>query len=111
VASWKLVSSGITDITSSGGQPHAANPIITSVIVSGNRLFASTQWDTFLSTNNGASWTMLKSSLHNQFVTTFFQNGNTIFAGTQSCGVFRSTDNGETWTAVNSVFNAPPSDY
>lgn len=97
-ASWKLVSSGITDIP----QPYAYNPIITSVFVSGNRLFASRQWGVFLSTDNGASWTAVKSGLSGQCVWTFFQSGNTIFAGTQACGVFRSTDNGDSWIAVNS---------
>jgi hypothetical protein len=95
-ASWKLVSSGISNIP----QPNAYIPIITSVFVSGNRLFASRQWGVFLSTDNGASWTAVKSGL--SYVETFIESGSTIFAGTAGSGVFRSTNKGDSWTAVNS---------
>ncbi|MFZ1082005.1 MAG: T9SS type A sorting domain-containing protein [Candidatus Kryptoniota bacterium] len=85
--------------------PYGAN--ISCFAVSGSNLFAgSFDGDgVFVSTNNGASWTVADSGLTNTNVYSLAVSFDTpsdtnLFAGTNG-GVFLSTNNGTSWTPVN----------
>lgn len=76
---------------------------ITSIVVSGTDLFASTRkGGVFISTDNGDSWKAVNSGLPKK---TDFQClavvGKNIFVGSVEHGVFLSKDNGASWVAVN----------
>src|SRR5262245_49489058 len=69
--------------------------------VSGTNLFVGTYGGVFISTNNGASWTSVNTSLTSLVVTSLAISGTNLFAGTYYGGVYLSTNNGTSWTAVN----------
>ncbi len=79
-------------------------PFVLSVAVnSSGYIFTGTNGDgSFLSTDNGVSWSQINNSLSNDLVRTWVVNsaGN-IFAGTYGSGVFLSTNNGTSWSQVN----------
>jgi photosystem II stability/assembly factor-like uncharacterized protein len=60
----------------------------------------------FISTDDGASWREINTSITNAFIGVFVSDGAVLFAGTVGSpvssfsGVFRSTDDGETWIAA-----------
>jgi len=54
-----------------------------------------------LTTNNGASWTVVNSGLSNTNVQRLAVIGTNLFAATFGGGVFLSTNNGTSWSAVN----------
>jgi hypothetical protein len=56
----------------------------------------------FLSTNDGANWTVANTGLTNNYVESLAVLGANLFAGTEGGGVFLSTNNGTNWTAVDS---------
>jgi Secretion system C-terminal sorting domain len=106
--SWTKVDSGLTNYT------------VTSLIVSGNNLFAGTfgggldfvgaieRWPlVFLSTNNGKSWSEADSGLPmtpmaGTFGITFAVSGANLYAATEGwdLGVYLSTNNGANWTQI-----------
>ena len=79
---------------------HAA---ISTFVVSGDNIYIASNGYLSLSTNNGASCTMVDSGLPDNFSGIHYiaVSGDSIFA-TADGGVFLSTDNGKSWTAVNS---------
>ena len=71
---------------------------VTAFVVSGTNLFAGTSGaGVFLSTNNGASWTVVNNSNSAYAVVA---SGTNLFASIGGT-VFLSTDNGTSWTDVN----------
>ncbi|MFZ1978003.1 MAG: T9SS type A sorting domain-containing protein, partial [Bacteroidota bacterium] len=73
--------------------------IITSLVFSGNNLFAGTfSFGVFLSTNNGMSWTQVNNGLTDTSIYALAVLDTNIFAGTYGNGVFLSTNNGTSWT-------------
>jgi hypothetical protein len=70
----------------------------TSLINSGNNIFAGTGNGVYLSANNGTSWILIPSSPP---AISLAVNGNNIFAGTYQYGVYLSTDNGTSWTQTS----------
>ncbi len=107
--SWSIPDSGLLTST------------ITSMAFSGKNIFAgilpTTSYITtppyivqvpggvFLSTNNGATWSVVDSGLTDTSstnVSALAAVGNTIVAGTtDNSGIFRSTNSGTTWTSAN----------
>jgi hypothetical protein len=87
------------------------NNDVFALAVSGNDLFAATDYGVHRLNDNGTSWTRV--GLEYNSVSTLVGNGTSLFAGTQDkaedwslrtrfgSGVFRSTNNGTSWTAVN----------
>ena len=79
---------------------------VNTLVTSGTNIFAGTgdymdgYGSVWLSTNNGASWTMTNTGSINP-VSCLTTSGTTIFAGTFGNGVLLTTDNGENWTEVN----------
>jgi hypothetical protein len=55
------------------------------------------------STSSGTSccWTKVNSGLPSVTINALAVKGDSLFAGTNGSGVFRSTDSGASWTAVN----------
>ncbi|MDD5361643.1 MAG: T9SS type A sorting domain-containing protein [Ignavibacteria bacterium] len=69
--------------------------------VMGTNIFAMTSHGVYLSTDNGANWTMKYNSLPYLGIKAFAVSGNKIFAGQDSVGVYVSTNSGDNWTAAN----------
>ncbi len=68
--------------------------------VIGTNLFAGTNGGVYLSTDNGASWTLDTMGMGLQYVWSLAVIGSNLFAGTDGSGVFRSTDTGKSWRAA-----------
>ena len=88
-------------------------------VVIGTNLFAGTNTGVYLSTNSGLSWSPVNNGLPDYvnnygWITTLAVSpngagGNNLFAGTDTAGVYLSTNNGTSWTAIgmtNSYVNA-----
>ena len=90
-AQWVQVSNGM-----------GTDKSITSLAVCGNNIITGTLYDgVYLSTNSGASWSVVTNGLPNQTVRSFVVSGTILFAGTQGSGIFLSTNNGSNWSACN----------
>ncbi len=92
-ASWTNSTSGMT------------NTRITSLVISGNNLFAGTFGGAgvYLSANNGTSWVAAGNGLTNtdvQILSITPSLPGYIFAGTAN-GAFYSTNNGSSWSGIN----------
>ena len=71
----------------------------------GGGIWSEVRGGIFLSTNNGTSWTKIKTGLN---VTALAVMGKNLFAGTWwGNGVYLSTDNGTSWAEVNNGLPAP----
>ena len=87
-----------TDNGTSWTQTSLNGRVANSIVVSGNNIFAGTDfYGVYLSTNNGSNWT--QTSLNNQYVRSLAVTGNSVFAGVNGIGVFVSNDNGANWTS------------
>jgi photosystem II stability/assembly factor-like uncharacterized protein len=72
------------------------------LLVSGANLFAVTSTGVSLSTNNGTSWSLLNSGLSGNTISTLATNGTDLYAGTNSGGVFVSSNNGTgSWASIS----------
>lgn len=104
-ANWNPTNSGLPTGTA-----------VESVFYNGNVLFAGTHNGVYKSTNGGASWTLsntgLPASSQANFVKKFFRFGTTTFAvfkgtvGSNTGGVWRSTDDGANWFSGNGGLSA-----
>lgn len=65
----------------------------------------------FRTTNDGATWEDLTSSLQYPFIRTLYSGGDALLLGTDAGGLFRSTDSGATWQSLNTlpIWNFSPS--
>jgi photosystem II stability/assembly factor-like uncharacterized protein len=74
---------------------------VTSIVVSGSNLLASTSNNgVFFSPNNGATWTSRNNGMTSPVIETLFVSDNGIYASTAD-GVFFSSNEGVTWTPAN----------
>lgn len=99
-ANWNPTSTGLP-----------AGTQVESVFYNGNVLLAGTHSGVYKSTNGGASWALsntgLPASSSNNFPKRFFRFGTTTFAvfkgpvGSNTGGVWRSTDDGTNWFSGN----------
>ena len=88
---WTEVSSGIP-----------VNARITSIVASGNAIFAgSASNGVFKTTNGGTSWTAINSGLTDTHISQLAVMGTKLFAVTLN-GVFVSDNNGTSWAADSS---------
>jgi hypothetical protein len=69
--------------------------------VIGNNIFAGTENNIYISTNNGTNW--FPTTLNNQYISSLTNNENYIFAGT-STGVYLSSNYGISWQQT-SLYN------
>jgi photosystem II stability/assembly factor-like uncharacterized protein len=69
------------------------------VMASGTNLYVGTDDGLYISSNNGASWTNLTSSLSNQNITAFIATSSAIVLTNRGYpNYYYSTDNGTTWS-------------
>lgn len=74
---------------------------ISSIVVSGNNVLASTSWiknslsGIYLSSNGGENWERV--GLEGITIDCLTSNGSNIFAGTNGYGIYLSTDSGYSW--------------
>ena len=91
--SWVEKNSGLT------------NTNVTTLTSFNGNLFAGTAQGSvggvYVSTDNGDSWIL---SLNDGWVTSLFNIGSSIFAGSFGNGVWRSTNNGTSWSQINDGF-------
>ncbi|NLG19388.1 MAG: hypothetical protein GX556_18865 [Fibrobacter sp.] len=89
------------DVAASTGM--SENTAVWSIAKVNNTLFAGGTGSLYKSSDNGLTWTELKSGISaNARITSITGNGETVFAGSDSSGVFMSTNGGTSWTAINS---------
>jgi hypothetical protein len=98
-ASWTGVNNGLQ-----------ASGVVSSFAVSGDSIFAGTDYGVYLSTNTGTDWTAVNNGLtYDQGLTPLVNSlairGSDIVAGAQiinnNGGVFLSTNGSANWTGVN----------
>lgn len=75
---------------------------IVQMIAKDSVLIAGTYGNGVYITPNGLDWTYSNSGMTNGEIISFTSINNYIFAGSESGGVYRSSDNGYNWTPVNS---------
>jgi photosystem II stability/assembly factor-like uncharacterized protein len=73
------------------------------VQVMGNDLFTATANGVFRSTDYGATWMNMSSTLADHYIWTLFVHGTNLFATTRN-GIYLTTDKGKNWIDVNSGF-------
>lgn len=96
--------SGIWVSSDNGGSWILTAPLshVSSLVVTGEYVFAASAGGVLRSSDNGMNWTALNNGLPNTFITSLCVSGTSLFAGTDYVGVFASQDNGENWTSANS---------
>ena len=80
------------------------NNSVFSLAVIESDLFASTYDGVYLSTDDGASWTMVNPNLESIDAFSISSNGNTFLVCVGTGGVYISTNNGANWTDFNEGF-------
>jgi len=78
----------------------AGNPRINSFGETADRIFAGTDAGIYSSGDGGKAWQTTSVTAR---TISFATSGKTIYAGTQSAGLFSSKDQGFTWTPVTSL--------
>jgi len=79
---------------------------INALLSYNGKLFAGADWNKygiFVSTNNGDNWT--KSGLNPFSVKSFIKKDSILFIGTDSSGMYSSTDGGDYWFPANIDMN------
>jgi photosystem II stability/assembly factor-like uncharacterized protein len=73
--------------------------IVTSIVISGSTILASTSdnW-VFRTTNSGATWVSADSGLPNRDVHGLSVSGTKVYGGTYNGSVYLSTNDGLSWT-------------
>ena len=102
-SSWKAVNDGLPMAKDDTSRYET----ITSLAWSRAILVAGMADGVFLSTNGGANWT--QTGLH-EGVNALAVVGENIYAGTDTAGIFRTTDNGAIWSNVNDGLPKSPLD-
>ncbi|MFC1490275.1 FlgD immunoglobulin-like domain containing protein [Candidatus Latescibacterota bacterium] len=81
----------------------AADSTIWSLEMINSTLYAGAEGTIYKSSGTLIEWTEIKSGIpESARITSFANIGNTVFAGSDTSGVFITTDAGSNWTAINS---------
>ncbi len=78
---------------------------VNDIAVAADGTMYAANWYLWKSEDNGVSWNLLSSEKSFQHV--FVTSNNTILGGTNSEGIFKSTDGGVNWTEVNHGLSNP----
>jgi hypothetical protein len=79
------------------------NTWISSMVSAGPYIYAGTSRGMCISDDNGATWSIADSGLPaNTYIQSLAVNGNTVFAGTRSNGIYTSTITDKIWHPVES---------
>lgn len=73
---------------------------ITKLVFKDDKLFVGAHNAIYVSEDFGVTWKILKVGLNTK-INSFVIKNDTIYAGTESTGMFKSTDNGTTWSGIN----------
>jgi photosystem II stability/assembly factor-like uncharacterized protein len=97
---YKSTNNGLNWTVSNNGM---IDPIINSLLTSGNKILAATEDGLYVSTDDGGNWNIV--SLGFPYITTYSlaKNGTHLYLGATK-GVFLSNDNGVTWDSINTGF-------
>jgi hypothetical protein len=87
-SNWNLSNSGLT------------NSDIEQTINQNNIIFAATHGGVHKSTNYGTNWTLWNNGITDSIINCFASTPSIIFAGTDSKGVFRSTNDSLVWVTA-----------
>jgi hypothetical protein len=101
-ALWQSADSGLY----TSGYPNAPNnhiDVISLAFINGNLYAGVYGTNLFVSSNDGMSWSPVKSGLEGQSVYAVADSGAQLYAAASS-GVFLSLDYGADWTPINSGF-------
>ncbi|MCF6269352.1 MAG: T9SS type A sorting domain-containing protein [Melioribacteraceae bacterium] len=82
------------------------SPYVTSIAVSGNKLFLGTLEGLYYSPDKGANWSITDTSLTDTDVRSLGIVGQDIFAGTYTDNLYKSPLNNINWTLSNNGFPA-----
>ncbi len=93
---WTAINNGITDFDISKLYKDSQN----------NYYAGTLSGKVFKSTNSGALWTEIYSSINNP-INSIFTDGNSIYLSTAVLGILKSTNNSVTWTEKNSNLYLP----
>lgn len=86
---WRQASNGLGDIA------------VYALVAAGNNVLAATADGIYRTTNGGLNWTLAAAS--GQAVRSLLVSGASLFAGTATGSVLRSTNEGQTWSARGSI--------
>lgn len=71
--------------------------LIHAIYTDGMNLYIGNEYGIYLSTDDGGTWTAINNCLTNELITSIAAFGPYIFAGTESNGIFKSSDEGLSW--------------
>ena len=94
-ATWKRLSAGVAG-------PYDPGPIIHSICIIGERIYAASVTGVFESTDNGVSWTERKLGQSELGISALVRQGRHLFAGTYSTSIFRMAIGDSSWSPVAS---------
>jgi len=113
-ASWFMINNGFL---ANGGVSLAVNPFDENIVfVAGSKM----EWDAtsddyadgiYRTTDGGKNWKLVKQTSFFRLgndkggVNFAFSNSNTVFAGTHTEGLLKSTDGGDSWISLNILTN------
>lgn len=93
---YKSTNSGLNWIEAHNGMTNIYTNVF-SFLYSDTKLYAATSTGVYVSYNNGNNWDSLNSGLNGNSIYSITENNNTLFTGTQSNGIYKSTNFGITW--------------
>jgi HEAT repeat protein len=93
---YRLAANGNLDSVTPSGSELASSPVMDLAYVDG-RLFAATPSVLFLTDDGGETWAKSLPVSAGQIAGLAATDRDTVFVGTQTEGVYRSTDGGRTW--------------
>jgi photosystem II stability/assembly factor-like uncharacterized protein len=97
-----------TGWTQLGGEASPQNTL--ALVLTDSVWFASSQTGVWLTRDKGATWSLPAAPFAGDHTTALAWDGQKLFAGTVSLGLFRSLDRGATWQETNQGFPLLPLD-
>ena len=100
-ATWSFSNNGIPDLPIQSGLPHNY-PSIEAIHVFNNKIFASTVFGIYVSSDNGNSWSDLNGDILSTNISSLAANSSCVVAGEVQTGIYRSTYGNNYWQRTNS---------